>query len=107
MCSVGGVCHKLLRALSRSRAAPGAQQGSAAPDRVPPSLTLLGNGTAALTLGGAPVMLDTVAWSAAWRDPGVAALDDVDGDLTGSVQALGAGGEQQGDEGLGMQGCHF
>lgn len=36
-------------------------------------------------------MIDTVIWLSAWKDPGVEAVDAVDGDLVHSVQTYGAG----------------
>jgi zinc transporter 1/2/3 len=60
-------------------------------DKTPPKLTLLGSGRAAVTSTGAAIMMDNVTWKAVWSDPGAAAFDAVDGDLSGAIQSFGAG----------------
>lgn len=52
---------------------------------------MLGNGRAALTATSATVLMVNVTWKSVWQVQGVTAADAVDGDLTGSVQAFGAG----------------
>ncbi|KAK3237662.1 hypothetical protein CYMTET_52282 [Cymbomonas tetramitiformis] len=60
-------------------------------DTVPPVLTLLGEAPLGITASGTVVMLHTMLEGEAWSDPGVAALDDVDGQLSEAVGAFGAG----------------
>jgi hypothetical protein len=37
------------------------------------------------------LMMDNITWNAAWSDPGATATDDVDGNLTTSIQTFGVG----------------
>lgn len=60
-------------------------------DKTPPKLRLLGSGVAAITPAGAAIMMDNVTWNSKWADPGAAAVDAVDGDITNRIQRLGVG----------------
>jgi len=101
-CSVQGVCSAVLTQLSTigsttsaSTPSAGRPAAKAAPTMVdisPPSITILGNGTSAVTATGAVLMLDRATWNTKWRDPGVTAHDDVDGDVTARISSFGAGG---------------
>lgn len=60
-------------------------------DEEPPILRLLGTGVVATTSGtGLPVMIHHLVVGEAWEDPGVVAIDAVDGDLRAAVEADGA-----------------
>ncbi|KAK3279960.1 hypothetical protein CYMTET_12181 [Cymbomonas tetramitiformis] len=60
-------------------------------DSTPPVLTLLGDGVLGITQSGIQVMAHYLIQSEEWTDPGVAAHDDLDGDLSRSVTSFGLG----------------
>jgi hypothetical protein len=93
-CSVLGSCNpQMLSALSPF-AQPAAQPAStsavpATLDAVPPVITLLGAGSQFVTPEGATVLLQTVIVGAVFKDPGAAAVDAVEGDVSSRVVATG------------------
>jgi len=98
-CSSMGLCSKALSGLGAASSSTSSKAAAAAAvyvppvDRTPPRLRLLGSGTAAMTAAGAMLMIDNITWNAAWSDPGATATDDVDGNLTTSIQTFGVGAE--------------
>lgn len=134
LCSVKGLCNALLSSLANqiaTAAASASASGSASsstgaftatggassaaaaaaaaayvppPDKAPPKLVLLGKGVAAISPLGVALMMDNVTWNSDWVDPGASAMDAVDGDVSGRIRSLGAGGWQ--DAG-GELGCHL
>ncbi|KAK3281361.1 hypothetical protein CYMTET_10848 [Cymbomonas tetramitiformis] len=60
-------------------------------DVTPPVLTLLGDGTLAQTSGGAWLMIHYVEIHGTFNDPGVEAVDDIDGNITARVSSYGVG----------------
>jgi hypothetical protein len=57
--------------------------------RPPPVITLLGAGSQFVTPEGANVLLQTVIVGAVFKDPGAAAVDAVEGDISSRVVATG------------------
>jgi len=62
------------------------------PDETPPVLTLLGDGELAKTKAGVVVMSEYIMVDTAWRDAGIIAMDDRDGDISHLVAKSGVGG---------------
>ena len=54
-------------------------------DITPPVISLLGNAQLAVTPSGITVMIHTLNISTNWKDPGVVADDDFDGNMTSKV----------------------
>jgi hypothetical protein len=54
-------------------------------DITPPVITLLGNAQLAVTPSGITVMIHTINITTNWKDPGVFAVDDFDGNVTSNV----------------------
>jgi hypothetical protein len=90
-CSVLGSCSPQLLAALASLSQPPAQLASQAvtPDSVAPVITLLGAGSQFVTPEGATVLLQTVVVGAVFKDPGAAAVDAVEGDISSRVVATG------------------
>ena len=63
-------------------------------DITPPVITLLGNAQLAVTPSGTIVMIHTLNIFTKWKDPGVVAVDDFDGNVTSKVLAWPAASTQ-------------
>ena len=67
-----------------------AELGTLTVDDVPPVIELLGNGTVAFpSTSNWTVMAHHITTLDTWQDPGVVAVDDTFGDLTGNVEVWG------------------